>query len=336
MNEAKGSKESRAMQIITLALNPAIDRTMYVAKAKIGVLNRATAPTVTAVGGKGINNSFVFKKLGIDSLCLGFWSGDNGRLVQKSLTNAGVEFNRDFTECETRMNIKIISESDEPTEFNESGGPILPMERELMLGRIQECLQDGAEYFFMGGSVPIGIEKSFYRDILDLGSEIGDTKFIVDCDCDALKLCMSGENKPYMIKPNKFELEQFCGERFDLDNSFESELERIKDTITKIYDETGVIVLCTLGEHGGLYCGDEGVYYIPAPKVKLRGFTGAGDTFLTAFCAVHFGLFELPDISAPNAEGALKFAVAASAAKVTKPGTEFAEISEINSMMQIM
>jgi len=145
---------------------------------------------------------------------------------------------------------------------------------------------------------------------------------------------MSGDNKPYMIKPNQFELEQFCGDKFDLDNNFDSELERVKSAIKKIYDESGVIVLCTLGEYGGLYCGGEGIYYMPAPKVKLMGFTGAGDTFLTAFCAVHFGLYGNADSS--DAKAALKFAIAASAAKVTKPGTEFAEIDEINEIMGIL
>lgn len=315
------------MKVITLSLNPAVDRTMYFTDTKIGALNRAVAKSVTTVGGKGIGNSLVFRKLGIDSLCLGFWGGSNGQLVLQELTDAQIAFNSDLTECETRMNIKIISENNEPTEFNESGGPILPEERELMLNRVKDALQDG-DCFFMGGSVPVGIEKSFYRDILELSDR---TKFIVDCDGEALKLCMSNAKKPYIIKPNQFELEQFCGERFELgnnsDNNFESGLERVKDAIKKIYDETGVIILCTLGEHGGLYCGGEGIYYVNAPKVELRGFTGAGDTFLTAFCAVHFGLFNLPE--GGGAEIALKFAVAASAAKVAKPGTEFAELDEI-------
>ena len=312
------------MKIITLALNPAIDRTMYFPDVKIGALNRASAKAVINVGGKGITNAFVFKTLGIDVMCLGFWGGNNGQLILQEFKKEKVDFNNDMTQCETRMNIKIISENNEPTEFNESGGPILPEERELILNRIKDALQNGAEYFFMGGSVPAGIEKSFYRDILNLGDY---TKFILDCDGEALKLCMENKKKPYMIKPNQFELEQFCGKKFDLDNNFENELERIKWEAKKIYDETGVIVLCTLGGYGGVYCGGEGIYYINAPKVELKGFTGAGDTFLSAFCAVYFRLFNLPEGN--GAEIALKFAVAASAAKVKKPGTEFSDISEI-------
>ena len=319
------------MKIITLALNPAVDRTMYFSDVKIGALNRAAAESVNAVGGKGLGNSLVFRKLGIDSKCLGFWGGNNGELVLRSLQKEKIDFNGDLTKCETRMNIKIISENNGPTEFNEAGGPILPEERELILSRIKDALKNGAEYFFMGGSVPAGIEKSFYRDIINLG---GSVKFIVDCDGEALKLCMENEKKPYMIKPNQFELEQFCGKKFDLDNNFEAELEKVRQEIKKIYDGTGVTVLCTLGEYGGLYCGGEGLYYVSAPRVEVKGFTGAGDTFLTAFCAVYFGLFNLPE--GKSAENALKFAAAASAAKVTKPGTEFAEAGEILEIYKIL
>jgi len=40
------------------------------------------------------------------------------------------------------------------------------------------------------------------------------------------------------------------------------------------------------------------------------------------------------DVVAPMAEKALAFAVAASAAKVTKPGTEFASVGEMTEMYE--
>ena len=95
-------------KIITLALNPAVDRTMYFKDAQLGALNRASAKAVVSVGGKGITNAFVFKNLGIDVMCLGFWGGNNGRLILDEFKKENVSFNPDFTSCETRMNIKII------------------------------------------------------------------------------------------------------------------------------------------------------------------------------------------------------------------------------------
>ena len=352
------------MKIATLTLNPALDRTMYCGSdVKIGKLNRAIAQSVTTHGGKGTNVSCVLKLLGIESTAYGFIGGDNGDLFLKLLKPYNIKTDFTRTKCESRLNIKIISENAEPTEFNESGGPINENEKEDILNKIKNIIYD-VDLFFMGGSVPPGIEKSIYRDIINLGSE--KTKFIIDCDGEALKLCMNNLKKPYIIKPNQFELEQYLGKKFDLENNFDVEIEAIKEEAKKIYDETGVIILCTLGEYGGLYCGSEGIYYIKSPKVDVKGFTGAGDTFLTAFVSVYFGMFEvqLPpstSLTPPSAnrgalerekspasllaegggsaepegvEKSLAFAVAASTAKVTKPGTEFATLDEVIGMYE--
>jgi len=259
------------MKIATLTLNPAIDKTMYFGKdAKMGALNRAAAPSVTTHGGKGSNVSCVFKIFGIETTAYGFIGGDSGDLFMKLL--APYDINADFTrtKCNTRMNIKIISGENETTEFNESGGPVDAGEKENILSKIKNIIND-TDFFFMGGSVPPGIGKNIYRDIINLGGD--KTKFITDCDGEALKLCMDNAKKPYIIKPNQFELEQYTGKKFDLANNFDVGIESVKREMKKIYDETGVIVLCTLGEYGGLYCGDGGTYYISAPKVEVKGFS---------------------------------------------------------------
>jgi len=140
---------------------------------------------------------------------------------------------------------------------------------------------------------------------------------------------MDNVKKPYLIKPNQFELEQYTGKKFDLDNNFDAELEKIKKEAGKIYGETGVIILCTLGRYGGLYCGGDGVYYIAAPKIEALGFSGAGDTFLAAFAAAAArGVRFIPH----DAKSALAFAVAASAAKVAKPKGGFASLDETMEM----
>ena len=325
------------MKIATLTLNPAVDRTMYFGKdAGTGILNRAVSPSVTTVGAKGTNVSCVFKILGIESTAYGFVGGDTGDLFLKLLEPYNINSDFTRTKCETRMNIKIISQDNEPTEFNEAGGPVNSEEKKDILDKIKNVI-DETDFFFMGGSVPLGVEKSIYRDIINL-CKSDRTKFIIDCDGEALKLCMSNERKPFMIKPNQFELEQYTGKKFDLKNNFHDEIKKVENELIKIYIETGVIILCTLGEYGGIYCGPGGLNYIRSPKVEVKGFTGAGDTFLTAFIAVYFGMFDKIPHNRENIknieDSALAFAVAASSAKVKKSGTEFAEVGEIMEMYE--
>ena len=210
------------MKIATLTLNPAVDKTMYCGNIKIGETNRAVAPSVITHGGKGTNVSCMLKLLGVESTAYGFVGNDNnGDLFLKLLEP--YEINADFTKtkCDTRMNIKIMSENDETMEFNESGGPVEEHEKYGLLEKIKGVIND-IDLFIMCGSVPLGIEKSIYRDIINLGN--GKTKFIVDCDGEALKLCMNNAKKPYMIKPNQFELEQYINRKFELENNFEVKL----------------------------------------------------------------------------------------------------------------
>ena len=325
------------MKIATLALNPALDKTMYFGDdPEFGVLNRAAAPSVTSLGGKGTNISRVLRLLEIESTAYGFVGGDNGDMFLKMLEPYGIHTDFTRTKCETRQNIKLISKRGEATEFNEPGGPVETFEKEALMEKIERAAA-AADLFFMGGSIPAGIEKDIYKSILDLGAaKNAKTKFIIDCDGEALKLCMANPNKPYAIKPNQFELEQFSGKKFDLDQNFDFGLEAVKREAERIYEKTGVVVLCSLGKHGGLYCGGEGIHFAAAPKVSLRGFTGAGDTFLAAFCAVYFGLFCLPHKKENRGAAALDFAVAASAAKVKKPGTEFAAVCEMLEMYKMI
>ena len=333
------------MKIATLTLNPAIDRTFYCGEVKTGALNRAISPSVTTHGGKGTNVSCALKQLGVKSTAYGFYGGDTGDLYMKLLEPYRSDIDINFTKIKsgTRINFKIIAQNGESTEFNEAGGFVEPHEKDELLDKIKRDLDD-IDIFIMSGSVPPGIEKSIYRDVINLGGD--KTKFILDCDGEALKLCMANKKKPYIIKPNLFELEQFTGKKFDLSN--DSGEREIFDEVAKIREETGVIVLCTLGEHGAVINGGGGTYCVSAPKLEkgeVRGFAGAGDTFLAAFCAAYFGLFDFEEIW--RAAGGLTpsgrnitdktvraaiFANIAAAAKVTKPGTEFPSAGEIREM----
>ena len=60
--------------VITVTLNPAIDKTLIVDGFQLGSVNR-TMDVRHDIGGKGVNVSKVLKNLGIDSLAIGFLGG---------------------------------------------------------------------------------------------------------------------------------------------------------------------------------------------------------------------------------------------------------------------
>lgn len=294
------------MNIATLTLNPALDRSMLFEKFEAGALNRATS-AVTTVGGKGINVARVLKICGHDAVAYGFAGGDNGEMMKRMLDNEGVKYDFVETAAQTRMNIKIVDKSGEATEASESGGPMTQSETDELLKNIDDLFsgKKGAvpDYFVMSGSVPRGIDPSIYKTITENAKKKG-IKIILDCDRDALKLGITA--CPFIIKPNKFELEQYAGKKFETENE-------LIDYALDLAAKFELKIVLTLGEKGAMYIASDGVWKVNAPKVEMRGFTGAGDSFLAAFVSTY-------DRTADPAE-ALRFAASFSAAKVELEGT---------------
>lgn len=107
--------------IITITLNPAMDRTIRIDRPLSPMkLNRAVS-TMVEPGGKGINVSRAVKALGGTSVALGFCAGSNGRMMKDALTAADIH--HDFVDVpgETRVNVQVIDAFGNHTEINEAG-----------------------------------------------------------------------------------------------------------------------------------------------------------------------------------------------------------------------
>ena len=290
------------MRAATLTLNPCLDKTMYFdTPFKAGELNRCRESIIT-LGSKGVNVSRFLGLFGVRAAAFGFCGGDTGEQMKRMLDSEGVDYKFTKTAAPTRMNIKMIDSEGSCTEANEKGGPINADELSQLITDVENFVT-GGEYFFLGGSVPYPIEKSVYKLLITRLKEKG-AKVILDCDGAALKTGL--EAKPYMIKPNLFELSQLCRE--DIKTT-----EKACEWVKRIYLQTGVEILCTLSEKGAIYCGEKGLLSVDSPQVTLRGFTGAGDSFLASFI---YMLDRTDDV-----EEALKFASSAAGAKVECPGS---------------
>ena len=68
-----------------------------------------------------------------------------------------------------------------------------------------------------------------------------------------------------------------------------------------LYVDNRTEVLCTLGEKGALFVGEEGVFRTLSQRIPHCDPTGAGDAFLAAFCYARYA-------ETKNAKEALDFA----------------------------
>ena len=315
------------MKIATLTLNPCIDKTLYFNSAfQTDALNRAAYAMLNA-GGKGINVARIYRKLGIRASAYGFSGGAMGELLKTLL--AKEDFCAVFTEtsCDTRMCVKLIDADGVCTEANEAGGPMLNEEyaalKKQLLAFRDDCARDGEDgILFAGGSVPAGLDKSIYREIIGMFAQ-SRVRFILDADGDALKSGLEGA--PWLIKPNAYELSGLIGYEICGRTPMEKAIAAAKAS-RRICAEYGSNVLCTLGGDGAVYTCADGAYYVNAPHVTMRGFTGAGDTFLASFVFAY-------EKNGHDVESALCFASSAAAAKVELAGTQ---MPDKNGMMRFV
>src|SRR3990170_1406628 len=129
--------------IITITLNPAMDRTVIVDELVLGEVNRVREGR-SDPGGKGINVSRVLRELGTASLAMGFVAGSIGRFIEASLNEIGIHDDFIHTDGPTRTNLSIVeAKSRRQTSLNEPGPPTDPRWVKALHSRIQPRLSEG-------------------------------------------------------------------------------------------------------------------------------------------------------------------------------------------------
>ncbi len=313
------------MKIATLTLNPCIDRHITLgAQMKLGTINRVREKLINA-GGKGINQSVLLANLGVKTDCYFFSGGAEGLFIKDFLESKNVNCICAETKIGVRQNIKMIDQNGVDTEINESGGPFSKDELDKL---ISPLIENDYDIVSLCGSIPQGVEKCVYNSIIKTfkGRK---TRVFLDCDGDALRYGYAA--KPYLIKPNKRELCELL-EIYEKNTTTEEIIRSCGKILSQnttcdiSEDRENVNIICTLGNEGSLYFGDEGYYRVGTVKASLEGFAGAGDSYLAAFIWARF-------CDGRTLCESLRFAAAASAAKISLKGTQMPKRADIDALL---
>ena len=256
--------------IITVTLNPAIDKTAYVDSLEVGKLNRLKN-VVSDVGGKGINVSKTIKALKGNSRCFAVVAGDTGRMVENYLI--AEEFNAFFVEADgsTRENVKVIDGQGHLTELNDEGPYVTERQMELLKMKLFRQLHKG-DCIVMSGSAPRGVDKSIYAELVKEAKGKG-AKVILDVDGEYFRLAI--EEKPDVVKPNIAELEAYFGVSGLDENG-------IVEYAKKLIDKGVQLVVVSLGDQGALFVTADKVWKAEALDVEVASTVGAGDAMVAA------------------------------------------------------
>ena len=300
--------------IITVTMNPALDKTIELHSLKHGGLNRVQK-MIKDAGGKGINVSKNIQALGGDSLAIGFFAGKQGDELADILNELGIKTDFIKVSGETRVNIKIAEEDGIVTELNEPGPEVTEEELELLSLKIASYAKEGV-WFVLSGSVPQGVPKTIYKDIIyEIHNKGG--KVLLDADGELLRYGL--EAKPDIVKPNLNELKKL----FQKEELSEEQIVEHAKTLLK----KGVkMVALSLGDKGSMFFLKETIYKADALTVEVGSTVGAGDAMVAAIVyAMEKGM---------DMEKGIKLATATAAGAVQTTGTKPANLDEIQNLLK--
>lgn len=258
--------------IYTVTFNPAIDYVVHTEGIAIGSVKRSQSEEMY-FGGKGINVSMILAELGVRSIALGFTAGFTGEAIEKGVAAKGIE--ADFVRLSSgnsRINVKIKSGTE--TEINGQGPDISAEDVEKLYAKL-DLLTDG-DTLILAGSVPSSMPSDIYERIIERYSGKG-IRMVVDASKELLLKVL--RFRPYLIKPNDFELAEMFGTELKNDGD-------IAEYARKLQKMGACNVIVSMAERGSMLLDEEGnVHRYGVCRGEVRNSVGAGDSMLAGFLA---------------------------------------------------
>jgi 1-phosphofructokinase len=289
--------------IVTITLNPAIDKTAKLEELQIGELNRMQ-DIVVDIAGKGISVARMISVLGGTPITSGFMGEGNGDLILRTLDELEIEADFVRVKGNIRTNLKVLDKYVRLTELNEPGIMVTKADEQALFDKIAKKATPDM-IFVLSGSICQGVDTEIYARLIRLIHQRGARAFL-DTDGEALKAALS--EKPDFIKPNRHELLEFFNVKENL------ALLELKELCQQLIHMGVPMLALSMGAEGGMFLKDDSCYYAKGLDVVCRSPVGAGDSMVAAFA---YGM----SVSLSWKETS-RLAIAASAGAVTTQGTK--------------
>ncbi|MBQ8808697.1 MAG: 1-phosphofructokinase family hexose kinase, partial [Clostridia bacterium] len=217
--------------------------------------------------GKGLNVARVAHILGEKAAAMGFIGGFNGEYIKSELQKLGIKTEFTRVNGETRICVNISDRHGLSGEILERGPEVGEKEKENFIKTFESHV---AEYDIIcaSGSLPQGIDSSLYCEIIRIAKE-NSKRAIVDASGKVLEDVIRA--KPFMIKPNRYELSLLM--KCEINS-----LEDVKKALIFLRDSGIELPLITLGKDGAMAYTDNTFYKFNSPVVKVKNTVGSGDS----------------------------------------------------------
>jgi 6-phosphofructokinase 2 len=291
------------MKILTITINPALDKSANVQQVVPERKLRCTNP-IYEPGGGGINVSRAIKRLGGDS-CAWFTSGGTaGARVEELLVEEGISFKTIPISKGLRVNLTILETSTNlQYRFGMPGAMLEEHEWKKFLDHLEK--EKCPEYIVMSGSTSPGVPDDFYAQAISI-CKAKNCKIIVDTSGEPLKLAVN--EGVFMLKPNLKELAQLVNKEYVSAHDQERFARELVDS------GKCQVLIVSLGARGLMYTTENEQKYLIPPTVEKQSVVGAGDSLVAGF------VYSLS--SGRSIQESIMYGLAAGAATTMTPGTE--------------
>ncbi|GAA3511414.1 1-phosphofructokinase [Streptosporangium album] len=292
--------------ILTVTLNPSLDRTVEIGKLERGALIRAAAARLDP-GGKGVNVSRALLANGIASCAVVPYGGSEGEQLIALLTAEGLDMATVSIQGRTRSNITLAEPDGTTTKINEPGTPLDGSELALVAQAVLGAAHV-ADWVVLSGSLPLDMPAKVYPSMCRAFAASG-LRVAVDTSGPALQTALKAG--PDLVKPNREELAEVTGMRLAC-------LGDVIEAAEKMRASGARTVLASLGADGALLLQHDGIWYGNA-RAEPRSSVGAGDALLAGFLS-----------AGAHGPEALAAGLAWGAAAVALPGSRMPGPEHIN------
>ncbi len=294
--------------IVTLTVNPAIDRTIQVDRLafedRAYILSSKDTP-----GGRGINSANVIHSFGGETVAILPAGGASGARFEEFLKDCGFPVVVVRIRNKVRTNLTIMDRHGLTVKLNEPG-PTLDKAEVAKLDKAVRARLDGVSWLMLCGSLPPGVPDDFYANLIGFAHH-KKVKTLLDTDGEALRLGI--EAHPTVVKPNQAEAERLLNTAMLTRNQYLSAAEQI----SRLGAES---VILSLGSRGvvGAYKGE--ITEVVPPHTNAVSPIGAGDALAAAFL---WSMGKTNDFY-----DSLRWGVAAGTASAVLPGMRFASLEQ--------
>jgi 1-phosphofructokinase len=257
--------------IVTLTLNPSLDRTVDVDALERGAVIRTSEP-VLEPGGKGVNVTRALSANGVASLAIVAVAGPEGAELSRLLERDGILCRFVSVSGRTRSNTTVCEPDGTVTKLNEPGSALSDADLVAIATAVRTSVRDG-DWLVVSGSTPPDLSGEQVAALLAEASATG-AQLVIDSSGDALESSLA--SKPRIIKPNRDELSELVGREL-------GSLAAVVEAAEEVRDYGVDFVLVSLGAEGAVLVGPDGMLMGESRVEKPRSTVGAGDSFLAGF-----------------------------------------------------